>query len=284
MQWRNLLGLPVSTSPRQSLTPNGRLASRIAKRNDSHMASRRATFEALQSRQLFAADLAETAGAEVAICDILPDESASSEQVELRMVATGAMDELETKSIDWDYEAELDNPELMMMSFRGGVEDNVDGVVGEDLEVVDGVLSDDDLIFTTLGLEEEVQTTIAEELSSAKDINGDGVVTALDLLLVINALNDFGSLPSSELAGFAESSATVNWDINRDGFVTPLDALVMTNYFNGDENGQESSLVAMDSRMWNPGENSDEAPVEDEFMEDAVDAAVPLIEDLSNEK
>ncbi len=284
MQWRNLLGLPVSTSPRQSLTPNGRLAGRIAKRSDSHMASRRATFEALQSRQLFAADLAETAGAEVAICDILPDESVSSEQVELRMVATGAMDELETKSIDWDYEAELDNPELMMMSFRGAVEDTVDGGLGEDLEVVDGVLSDDDLIFTTLGLEEELQTTIAEEFSSAEDINGDGVVTALDLLLVINALNDFGSLPSSELAGFAESSATVNWDINRDGFVTPLDALVMTNYFNGDESGQESSLVAMDSRMWNPGEYSDEAPVEDEFMEDAVDAAVPLIEDLSNEK
>ncbi len=58
------------------------------------------------------------------------------------------------------------------------------------------------------------------------DVNGDGVVTPLDALAVINALNSVNQGISLTPALLAE------YDVNHDGQVTPLDALMIINYLN----------------------------------------------------
>ena len=61
------------------------------------------------------------------------------------------------------------------------------------------------------------------------DTNGDGAVTPIDALGVINQLNEFGSsaVAEGETAGLDRS-----FDVNRDSFVSPLDALEIINYLN----------------------------------------------------
>jgi hypothetical protein len=62
-----------------------------------------------------------------------------------------------------------------------------------------------------------------------EDTNGDGIVTALDVLLLVNYLNAHASgggtpAPSGEFPAL--------YDVNRDGRVTPLDVLLVINYLN----------------------------------------------------
>ena len=61
------------------------------------------------------------------------------------------------------------------------------------------------------------------------DTNGDGAVTPIDALGVINQLNEFGSsaVAEGETAGLDRS-----FDVNGDSFVSPLDALEIINYLN----------------------------------------------------
>jgi len=64
--------------------------------------------------------------------------------------------------------------------------------------------------------------------NTRQDVNLDFAVTALDALVLINALNvASGSLPGSDVA------APPAWyDVNQDGMVTPLDVLRVINYLN----------------------------------------------------
>ena len=57
------------------------------------------------------------------------------------------------------------------------------------------------------------------------DVNGDGVVAPLDVLLLDNYLN-------GNLLGGGKSAGTFSFDVNRDGFVDPLDVLVAINAIN----------------------------------------------------
>lgn len=66
------------------------------------------------------------------------------------------------------------------------------------------------------------------------DVNDDGTVSAIDVLLIINELNaPIYSLPSGELTEFKPKSAGY-FDVNGDSFITALDALLIINELNED--------------------------------------------------
>ena len=60
------------------------------------------------------------------------------------------------------------------------------------------------------------------------DVNGDGVVTALDALIVINAINQWNVGPVTRLAG----QTTAYLDVNGDGLLSPTDVLTIVNQLN----------------------------------------------------
>lgn len=292
MKWRKLIELSTSSSPPKSGS------------RSSRPAGRRAMFEALENRKLFAVDLGEVDVAEVKVAELFNMEAAPVEEV-----AVDRVERTDIKLDDTDVIIEPDiwtfgaaDPEIRMMAFRGAdaadgqakseevLDDSelgspimyMTGAVGgldevdlrtldtdvdlsatsymvDDTVAIDEAISDEDLIFYTLGPDAEVETTSVEESLTAEDVNGDGSVTALDMLLVINALNSYGAMPSSQLVALPElASAAGNWDINRDGYVTPLDALLLTNYFNNGgvaanvETSQDALVAPMIARVREP--------------------------------
>jgi hypothetical protein len=64
-------------------------------------------------------------------------------------------------------------------------------------------------------------------LAGRADVNGDGYVSALDVLLVVNALNARETGESMRLQQVGDPR-----DVNGDGLITPLDALVVINVIN----------------------------------------------------
>lgn len=112
---------------------------------------------------------------------------------------------------------------------------------------------------------------------NARDINNNGRVAPLDVLLVINELNlgDPRLLPPPTGA----DSPPPFWDANGDGLLTPGDALFVINYLNSPQSGfsqgeAESSpmqsmagdasgladLALMDSQPWAPGTSGSVSP------------------------
>ncbi|MFO0871157.1 MAG: dockerin type I domain-containing protein, partial [Pirellulales bacterium] len=88
--------------------------------------------------------------------------------------------------------------------------------------------------------------------SNAMDVNGDGFVTPLDVLLVINDMNNNGSRALVTGAGGEAGASRVYLDVNRDLHVTPIDALLVVNYLNEGPNGEGEAAadplsVALDS-------------------------------------
>ncbi len=66
-----------------------------------------------------------------------------------------------------------------------------------------------------------------------RDVNGDGKITPLDALLILNHLNRYGPrviLPESKPG--AEGESPYMFDVNGDGRVTPIDVLIIINYLN----------------------------------------------------
>ena len=63
----------------------------------------------------------------------------------------------------------------------------------------------------------------------ALDVNNDGELTPIDVLIVINALNRFGLTPLDRPQTSGISSFV---DVNGDRFLTPLDALILINALN----------------------------------------------------
>jgi len=64
-----------------------------------------------------------------------------------------------------------------------------------------------------------------------EDVNGNGEVSSVDALVIINYLNTFG--PGS----VGEGDPALGYDVNNDGFVTSLDALLVINDLNASGNG-----------------------------------------------
>jgi hypothetical protein len=68
--------------------------------------------------------------------------------------------------------------------------------------------------------------------SNALDVNGDGFVTPIDVLLVINDVNAYGARSLSGGASGEGPANRVYLDVNSDRFVSPIDALLVINYLN----------------------------------------------------
>ena len=83
-------------------------------------------------------------------------------------------------------------------------------------------------------------TAIRVVQDSPLDTSGDGIITPLDALLVINWLN--GSSP--------DDPPPENLDVDRDGRVIPLDALLVINYLNGPDAEGEASPLPCKSTRW----------------------------------
>jgi hypothetical protein len=75
---------------------------------------------------------------------------------------------------------------------------------------------------TTIGGEGEVAAFVGRQfmgVADPLDVNGDGFITPMDVLIVINAVNRDGLLATTH-------------DVNGDGVLTPFDALVIVNVLN----------------------------------------------------
>ncbi len=67
------------------------------------------------------------------------------------------------------------------------------------------------------------------------DVNGDGQVTPLDVLILVNLLNQEGyQLPPPGVGGGSgEPGSVIYPDVNGDGKLSPVDVLIIVNYING---------------------------------------------------
>ena len=71
------------------------------------------------------------------------------------------------------------------------------------------------------------------------DVNSDGQVTPLDALLVINVLNNFRGLPTSDPVRAFFTIGQVKADSSGDRAVTPVDVLLVINALNQRSRGVE---------------------------------------------
>jgi hypothetical protein len=114
----------------------------------------------------------------------------------------------------------------------------------------DDVENDEELVYMTLGgvdVPEMLQTTSVETTSlfsgwhnsaSPQDVNGDGIFSPIDVLLVINAMDEARD-SSMELNAFSRSASLTSLsgatsiypDVNGDGIVSPVDAISVINLF-----------------------------------------------------
>ena len=78
----------------------------------------------------------------------------------------------------------------------------------------------------------------------AQDVNADGVVTPLDVLIVINTLNAEG--PHALPPPVPPNVPPPYLDVNGDGYVTPLDVLVIVNYLNDQALAASQAITASD--------------------------------------
>lgn len=147
----------------------------------------------------------------------------------------------------------------------------VDDTIVIDDAIADGV-SEEDLIRYTLSPGPEVETTSFEEPLTLEDVNGDGNVTPLDMLLVVNVLNGYG-FQTESLSYEAAETTSGNWDINRDGHLTPMDVLLLTNYFN-----YGASVETVESSL-DPLATMETFRIGDPTEDEPFDEAAPLVDE-----
>jgi hypothetical protein len=80
---------------------------------------------------------------------------------------------------------------------------------------------------------------------NAFDVNRDGNVTALDVLLIINRLNTVGGTSSLPVVRTFEQLGAPDVDVSGDNLLSPLDALRIVNYLNNRGLEGESYLPAV---------------------------------------
>ncbi len=86
-----------------------------------------------------------------------------------------------------------------------------------------------DAISETLNIEVVRAAPPWQNKNWALDVNNDGLLTPLDVLVVINALNRIGAAPLDRLPPPGSASFV---DVNGDRFLSPLDALILINAIN----------------------------------------------------
>ncbi len=98
------------------------------------------------------------------------------------------------------------------------------------------------------------------EFESSRDVNQDGIVSAIDALQVINFLNADADNPTHA------SDTRRSLDVNSDGDVTPMDALLVINYLNAEPESVEPVGSATETPPYDIS-----LPAEDDDDEDSKD-------------
>jgi len=134
------------------------------------------------------------------------------------------------------------------------------------------------------------QTRVAAALSAAltpsvtipEDTNGDGIVTALDVLLLVNYLNAIlagGGIPDP-VGDFPPA-----YDVNRDGRVTPLDVLLVINHLNraamGGGEGESAPSADSFATSFVPGEPASFIPRADDWQQGSAEPAFTMLEPVA---
>jgi hypothetical protein len=86
----------------------------------------------------------------------------------------------------------------------------------------------------------DVTGSHSSSIASHYDVNGDGRVTPLDLLMIVNRLN---AVSNSEGESNVGGASRPQCDVNGDQLVSPLDALILLNYLNRQGSPTLSSTV-----------------------------------------
>ena len=131
------------------------------------------------------------------------------------------------------------------------------------------------------------------------DVNGDGQVVPLDVLIIINAMNEVGGgkLPEKVLSNPRFAAPKAYLDANRDGSLSPSDALVIINYLNrsvaeaegeatptllvGSANGDPNAAIILP--VWaaildeDSGTTTEELPADSESLPALVPVQNPIV-------
>ena len=116
-------------------------------------------------------------------------------------------------------------------------------------------------------------------MNNAYDVNGDGTVSAMDVLNVINALNTAGPGTLGNAGGEGENPK-IFLDVNADGALSAMDALLVINYLNSQASGEGESQSAAASAMDWASLGSGEG----ESLDSTIDAIAPEIESIWKRK
>ncbi len=88
------------------------------------------------------------------------------------------------------------------------------------------------------------ETNPLHRTAAPLDINGDGVISPVDALLVINVLNNFSNLPTNDPVRAYFTIGQVKADSSGDRTVSPLDALLVVNVLNRRAGGGEGESAS----------------------------------------
>jgi hypothetical protein len=100
------------------------------------------------------------------------------------------------------------------------------------LTVIANSLVGNDAITSTVGIPVVAKKSPYQNPVEPRDVNGDGEVTPLDALILINYLNSFGPGPLGNFPRGGSGEGPVWVDVNGDGIVSPLDILLIINWLN----------------------------------------------------
>ena len=116
-------------------------------------------------------------------------------------------------------------------------------------------LSDSLLIVSTSGGSGSSGGEGNTNMTNAFDVNNDGFVSPIDVLILVNSLNTGGSglLTSGSGAGSGEGgSGRYFLDVNQDDYLSPLDALMVINELNARQNGGSGEGEAASAPLASP--------------------------------
>lgn len=128
-------------------------------------------------------------------------------------------------------------------------------------------IPEEDIRFTpamlTIGNATAALSSSYSNARNSHDVNGDGQVSPIDALSVINYLNFHGSqaLPTTSSSVQTQRNGVVPTtmvDVNNDGFASPMDALMVINWLNGltnDPQAAASSVAFVEEENDTPSNN-----------------------------
>ena len=112
------------------------------------------------------------------------------------------------------------------------------------------------------------------------DVNNNGSVSAIDVLLIVNEINQNGSRNLTE----ANLQAPPFIDVSGDGFVTALDALLVVNQINSRGNGEGEAAKAYQSQDAIGAPFSHEPVREVQVLPNITEVSAPVIETADGEE